>query len=977
MADTKFLVWLDILGFDGLTKKIAKETGMEARKVREDFIETINERVTSIEYKKEIIGKNYGERDDWILVTENLDLAFKVASDILDHNTQYRHHERIPLEIAVGTGKYDRWGSLDDKGLIVEDSTVGFLKTKIIDYYHEWYKKNNPKKFLDSTFVVLTDSAYSELNKLDRMSCRKIEFKHKTSEDKEEIVSFFDIDVDVVRQRGRIFEFLEKIGRPFSKLYDRIDSLYVPPIEYGEIRRSLRFNKIVFITGTPEYGKTYTAVRLLWEYFCLGYEPLWMAGGELQERLNLRKSLEEIESQLTKYSKRIIYFEDPFGKTRYETRDVLEREIGTIIESIRKSKNTYVIITSREEIFKEFEKEQLSSVDVRRFEKTLNIRKPSYDCPKRRSLLMKWAIYRDCRWLRNSELRGFVLEEIAKPSKLPTPLSIKDFVYSTVDVEDESHLSDKIEEKSKETAKSFAKQIENMTTDKILFLLFPFAAPLSKEVVKKSYNRLVRKLHLSKSGNFTQILDWFADDKIVIVKGKIVFSHPSYREAVEDVLAGQQYATEPYKSIFGELLLDLVDLGLASDVSWSLSDVFHIIDADAKRELITKLAKLDAATKGLTSVVSSCFDEIPRDILGRFLLNLADREEAAQDVAWAIFNNFDRIPKAVRNELLTRLADKNQAAKPVASIILCNFTELPADAQTIVFALANKEDTSKDVASAVLDNFDRIPSTVRDELLTKLADKSQAAKVVAMVALYKFNKFSKKTIHGLLTKLQETEDASWILASVIARYSPKLPSKMKEILLSCADKDDSGIGVVWAIEENFENLDSDLRNSLLSKLACKCPIDISSILINCYDSLSLGTREKMLQRISQKDAEAPAFVRIVGQALKEPHQESVTLPRSLRRRVWPLLSEMIASPNALFRKNALLLTRVFRSELESWERESVLSTLSADKDEAISNEAKEMMKPMKGKGSKRSLLAHYADVFSTLDAFHDVFDEFD
>lgn len=567
-----------------------------------------------------------------------------------------------------------------------------------------------------------------------------------------------------------------------------------------------------------------------------------------------------------------------------------------------------------------------------------------------------------------------MFEEIGKPSKLPTPLSIRDFVYSTVDVEDKSRLSDKIEEKSKETAKSFAKQIENMTTDKILFLLFPFAAPLSKEVVKKSYNRLVRKLHLSKSGNFTQILDWFLDDKIVIVKGKIVFSHPSYREAVEDVLTGQQYATDPYKSILGELLLDLVDLGLACDVSWSLSDVFHTIDADAKKELITKLAKLDAATKGLTSVISSCFDEIPRDILGRFLLDLADREEAAQDVAWAVFNHFDRIPRAVTNELLARLADKNQAAKPVASIILCNFTELPADAQKTVLTLANKEDTSKDVGLAVLDNFDRIPSTVRDEVLTKLADKSQAAKVVAMVALHKFNKFSKKTIHGLLTKLQDAEDASWILASVMARYSTKLPSKMKEILLSCADKDDSGLGVVWAIEENFENLDSTVRNSLMSKLACKRPIEISSILINCYDSFSLDTREKVLQRISQIDAEAPTFVNLVVQALKEPHQESFTLPGSLRNRVWPLLHVMIVSPNALHRKNALLLTRIFRSGLGGWEREQILRTLSYDSDQAISNKAKEMMKRMKGLHITRERIAN---VFSTLDAFHDVFDEFD
>ena len=41
--------------------------------------------------------------------------------------------------------------------------------------------------------------------------------------------------------------------------------------------------------------------------------------------------------------KSIIYFEDPFGKVKYQSDEDLENEIGTIIDSIRNSANTYTI----------------------------------------------------------------------------------------------------------------------------------------------------------------------------------------------------------------------------------------------------------------------------------------------------------------------------------------------------------------------------------------------------------------------------------------------------------------------------------------------------------------------------------------------------------------------------------------------------------------------------------------------------------
>src|SRR5205823_100840 len=61
--------------------------------------------------------------------------------------------------------------------------------------------------------------------------------------------------------------FLGEIGKSGSLLYDRFEDVYVAPIEYEEIESNLKKYRCVFITGTPEYGKTYTAIKLLWEFY--------------------------------------------------------------------------------------------------------------------------------------------------------------------------------------------------------------------------------------------------------------------------------------------------------------------------------------------------------------------------------------------------------------------------------------------------------------------------------------------------------------------------------------------------------------------------------------------------------------------------------------------------------------------------------------------------------------------------------------
>jgi len=63
-------------------------------------------------------------------------------------------------------------------------------------------------------------------------------------------------------------------------------------------------------------------------------------------------------TNIEKYLKphNIIYFEDPFGKTEYEVTadEGIIRNIASVIETVENTDDTYVIITSRDEVFMEF-----------------------------------------------------------------------------------------------------------------------------------------------------------------------------------------------------------------------------------------------------------------------------------------------------------------------------------------------------------------------------------------------------------------------------------------------------------------------------------------------------------------------------------------------------------------------------------------------------------------------------------------------
>jgi hypothetical protein len=84
MNEKKYLVHLDILGFERLAEKIEEERGIESREGRKKFIDVLNERMKTIEREGRITGRKYGESDDWLLLTNSHENVFESILNILN-----------------------------------------------------------------------------------------------------------------------------------------------------------------------------------------------------------------------------------------------------------------------------------------------------------------------------------------------------------------------------------------------------------------------------------------------------------------------------------------------------------------------------------------------------------------------------------------------------------------------------------------------------------------------------------------------------------------------------------------------------------------------------------------------------------------------------------------------------------------------------------------------------------------------------
>jgi hypothetical protein len=528
-TENKFLIYLDILGFEELARQIAEKSKIISEiKIREDFISIIDQKIIEVESRGEIAGK-LEQQDAWLLVANSLDSVFETVYHILNHNTQLKGYEKIPLEIAVGYGQYSKWSKLSGKNLVCEKSTIDFLKSHLTDAYRNCYKERYSRPITNS-FVVLSESVYKLMAYYEKKLFRRI--KNPLSKNGKISNYFFAADIKDVIKRGKLLNFLGKIGKSKNSWFRRIDSAYVEPNEYESILENLEKKKILFLVGDPEIGKTYTAARILWEYYLKGYTPVWNSGKEPPDRKVIRKKLCEFDIS----NHTVTYFEDPFGQNRFEDRPELRRLIQTILFNI-KQLDTRVIISSRENVFKEFTKEILSEKDLSEFVFEMKLMKPSYTIDKMTQILISWAREHNCRWLSSNELTFDILIEANR--RLTTPLSLWDFAFSSKEYVNPSKLRALIKEKSKAVKASFAEEIVQMSKEKIVFLsLISILSQLKPAVVKDIYHKISEHLKLNDSyqNSFESLEEQFATKVTLSEVGFHTqyygFTHVSYENGV-------------------------------------------------------------------------------------------------------------------------------------------------------------------------------------------------------------------------------------------------------------------------------------------------------------------------------------------------------------------------------------------------------------------------------------------------------------
>ena len=326
--------------------------------------------------------------------------------------------------------------------------------------------------------------------------------------------------------------FVKVIGSAENR-YLFIDKYYVKPREYDEMLRLLEKEGVLVITGDPGIGKTYTAIHFLYHYFQNGFHPTWFYGLGKEDRDKQREALMNYEPK----EHHVVYIEDPFGRTVFEKREELQTLFGNLVQKFRACK-AKLIITSREEVFKQFENEVLNSTNLELFKKELNVRNPSYgkeDLKQIAQLYLKDFT----NWWDNEQYVGMVMKGIDE-EKLFSPLMLYNLVRNNPTISDVEVLEYGIENARKaDLVTQFASEILILTHPaKILLYLVLLYGRKNVALYREMFDKVQKNLFVrtpfdgSDFGFELRCQDGHRIQRLGVQIPVYRFSHPAYEEAL-------------------------------------------------------------------------------------------------------------------------------------------------------------------------------------------------------------------------------------------------------------------------------------------------------------------------------------------------------------------------------------------------------------------------------------------------------------
>ncbi len=598
-------IHVDILGFKKRTKLIAEEKKISESNVRLIFKNVIQERLKLV--KNDYHNCCYIEHatDSWMITlkpklsSNPLIDAFHIVY-LLDENDLglYIENDKVELEIAIGLAEYSKPVSMDFKSLESKPETISLMSLNLSQWYHQYSKMS-----IRRTFIAITKEIYEKMNFHNQDHCSEIQYETKPI--------FYILDLKRIREIGNVIEFSYKVSHSYIA-YLEIDWIFVPPQNYLEIKNNLKNKKFCIISGESQYGKTFTSIRLLWDFFIDGFKVLNISSEEFEKDEHQDISLNN--------EPLVIYIEDPFGKEYYKSSNYIEQKLKDIINSVRQYENCYLIITMNNKVVQDYFNQKVINIDEVVNENIFTISLNSYTEDQRELLIKNYAKKNKCIWYKDNEISTKILRNIRSHHLLGSPFSITRFTQNTLEKNNLETLKNEVEKITSDILKYISNNIQNFSDPKFLFLILLYTCNnYSLDKFQNIYEILSMELISDKQPIFEEILKELIDyDYITIINEKVNFGHVSYKSAIRELISNITQDKKLKKYL--EIILKYLSLSEdQEEAALTIYNNFPLLPKDLINELVSNLSLQLIPISVLALIIEDYYDLIKSEIIFRII----------------------------------------------------------------------------------------------------------------------------------------------------------------------------------------------------------------------------------------------------------------------------------------------------------------------------------------------------------------------
>lgn len=497
-----------------------------------------------------ICGDFLSEKIKNAIGIENIDVLFLPA--FMNHSEMYYARMQNAVENS-SNGLYILYSNFIQNSMSADGKSALFACCDRL-FLGQWKERQyTDLKPLYKVYQMKNDSEYA-IFEIDLVNKKPLQPRNLYTKPN---VMF--IDDDTISNRSS-YNFLQLIGNN-NIGYKLIDDLFVEPNEYLQIKKSLEEKNIVLIIGDPGIGKTYTAVKLLHEYYKEGYKPIWVMGMSKEDRELQSAKIMNYEPN----EREIVYFEDPFGRTQFERRDDVLQIFLPLLDRIKNS-HSKLIVTSRSTVFQSFKNEVPHSELMNEYVEILNIQKPSYSKAK-----LKQIYENLCNVDTNNGLyekwRNAIYRAIDR-DQLITPIMINQLAGTLQTITTDNQFWERISLlKSNNLLMVVMNELKMLSVPSriLLFIMFLHGRYLVKlSAINEEYSRTQ---HLVKDELGLPFMSLLSSEltlqksrieKIGTKKQALRFVHPMYEEAIGELIQKDVSSLNVFMICFKSLVLSSV-----------------------------------------------------------------------------------------------------------------------------------------------------------------------------------------------------------------------------------------------------------------------------------------------------------------------------------------------------------------------------------------------------------------------------------